>query len=347
MRKKDLPFVKTVRAKGHVYCYFDTGEKKNGRRVLKRLPEKSDPQFGSVYAALLGHRTRHEVGYLTVRKLVDMYIGCAQFEKKAANTQRLYRTYLNRFADLLPTAPAGKVERKDVVTLIDTMQKTPGAANMMRACVSALYVWARRRGYVENRPTDDIEVFEGGEHLPWPDELVNTALDDPKVSLAVHLLYFTAQRISDVVTMRWTQIGEGAITLRQKKTGKDMSIALHPRLAAKLASQTRDLRTILLNRKGQPFTEATLRYLIQSWAGDKGYKIVPHGLRKNAVNALLEAGCSVAQTASVSGQSLQVVEYYSRRRDQSKLSSSAMLIWGGTEGENGKPIENISQKGEK
>lgn len=56
-------------------------------------------------------------------------------------------------------------------------------------------------------------------------------------------------------------------------------------------------------------------------------KAVPHGLRKNAVIALLEAGCSVAEAASVSGQSFAMVEYYAKQRDQKILSSAAVLKW--------------------
>jgi hypothetical protein len=52
-------------------------------------------------------------------------------------------------------------------------------------------------------------------------------------------------------------------------------------------------------------------------------------LRKNAVNALLEVGCSVPETAAISGQSLRVVEHYAKERNQRKLASAAILRWEG------------------
>jgi hypothetical protein len=67
---------------------------------------------------------------------------------------------------------------------------------------------------------------------------------------------------------------------------------------------------------------------------------VPHGLRKNAVIALLEAGCSSPETAAISGQSLRVVEHYAKERDQSLMADSAVLKWQGTNRERsnrGKP----------
>jgi hypothetical protein len=45
------------------------------------------------------------------------------------------------------------------------------------------------------------------------------------------------------------------------------------------------------------------------------------------VNALLECGCSAAETAAISGQTLQLVEHYAKKRDQRKLASAAILKW--------------------
>ena len=66
------------------------------------------------------------------------------------------------------------------------------------------------------------------------------------------------------------------------------------------------------------------RAYAQAWASKRGSKIVAHGLRKNAVNALLEAGCSVGEVSSVSGQSLALVEHYAKRRSNRKLAVSAI-----------------------
>jgi hypothetical protein len=50
-------------------------------------------------------------------------------------------------------------------------------------------------------------------------------------------------------------------------------------------------------------------------------------LRKNAVNALLEAGCSTAEVSAITGQSLQVVEHYAKGRDGRALARAAMVKW--------------------
>jgi len=336
MRRKGLAYTKTVRSKGKVYVYFDTGDKDDrGNPIYKPLPR--DKTFGAVYAAMLGHRARRGGGdILTVADLVKKYQTSPKFTSLAPSTQKLYRIYQGRLADMLPTAPAERIDRTDIVKLFDKMSGTPGAANMLLASISALYRWGRRGGYVTNRPADDIDANELGEHDPWPGGLLTAALacDDETVRLAVHLLYYTAQRIGDVAAMRWSMISDGVMTITPQKTKKtrgEMIIPLHPLLSAELDRHNRDLRTILLRDDGKSFDERTLRKTLQDWAAGQGEKIVPHGLRKNAVNALLEVGCSVAQTAAISGQSLQMVEHYARLRSQSKLARSAMKLWGGTD----------------
>jgi site-specific recombinase XerD len=81
----------------------------------------------------------------------------------------------------------------------------------------------------------------------------------------------------------------------------------------------------LVNEYGRPMTESGLRQRIQKWAVDRGYSIVPHGLRKSACNALLEAGCSIAEVAAITGQGLQMIEHYAKERDTEHLSRAAIL----------------------
>lgn len=334
-RRKGMMYVKTVTAKGRTYCYFDTGQRDGrGKRIYAPLPSPNDRTFGAAYAAMLGHRTRRDnvETMLTVQKMVDLYHASDDFRKKAPATQKIYQIYQGEFASKLPTAPAGMIERRDIVLMLDQRAATPAAANMILASVSALYKWARKRGHVSNRPTDDIDPNDIGEHEPWPDDLLRLALTteeakDQRVRLSVHLLYYTAQRIGDVVRMRWADIKDGEISIRQQKTGKEMVIPVHPSLARELDRHQRDLAPVLKARHGRGIASATLRDNLQAWARANGHSVVPHGLRKNAVNALLEAGCTVAQTSAISGQSIQMIEHYSKLRSQAKLARSAMRIW--------------------
>jgi integrase len=330
MRRKGLLHTKTVTIRGRAYVYFKTGRKDaKGKAILVRLPQPGTPQFGATYAGLLAamHRTPTEAD-ITVGQLIDKYEDSPKFKTRAEGTKRIYRIYLDQFRAMLPTAPAGELERKDMAVLLDKKAATPSAANSLLKIVSALYAWGRERGLVENDPCKDIALHEGGEHEKWPDAAVALGLtaDDRRIRLAVHLLLYTAQRIGDVCALRWSNIEGDAICLTQQKTGRYLEIPIHKKLRAELATHERTLGTIMA-MGGKPATPAALRRYIQIFASERGHVIVPHGLRKNAVNALLEAGCSVAETAAISGQSLKLVEHYAKGRSQAKLGRAAIARW--------------------
>jgi integrase len=329
MPAKSIPHVKRTKAKGHTYYYFDTGQlDEKGKRIWKKLPPPTDRTFGAVYAAMMGHRTRRAniVAQLNLRGLVDLYQASDKFAKLAKSTRDLYELYQRELVDKLGTAPAQLVERKDIVLLLDRMADRPGAANMVLRAGSAAYTWARRRGHVTNDPFADIEEMATGEHQPWPEDVLAKALasKDDFVRLSVHLLYYTAQRIGDVAALTWRDIEGDTISVTQKKTGKQLFIPIHEELAKELARHERSLATII---PGKPNEGKNNKIRLAIQAACAPVKVVPHGLRKNAVNSLLEAGCSTGETAAISGQSLQMVEYYAKSRSQKKLGKAAMLKW--------------------
>lgn len=328
MRHKTILYVKRVKARGNWYYYFDTGTKKDGKTVYKRLPDPSSREFGGVYAALLGHRTRRVAPepLMTVAKLIELYEKSPVFSKLSPASRKSYGIHLRKIEHEMGPAPAAKIEPKEVTHLMDKLAATPGTANMCLAVIGTVYKWGRRRHHVPLAcdPTRDVERLELGEHQPWPAPVLNAALanDSTRVRLATHLLYYTAQRIGDVVKMRWSDIRDGAIHVQQQKTSKVLRIPLHEALAAELEKTPRTALTILSGIGDQ-----AIRAALKEHCATFGLNLVPHGLRKNAVIALLEAGCSIAETASISGQTFQVVEHYAKLRDQGKLATAAVLKW--------------------
>lgn len=330
MRKGKLPYVKSVKAKGRIYEYFDTGARTlTGHPVLARLPARGDPTFGNVYASFLAGRTRRAnvAQELTIAGLVDRYHKSPRYARLAKNTRLNYDIYLRLIVDKFMPAPANAIERRDVRLLQDQMTDRKGAANACIRTMGALYAWGRSEDLVTVDPTDGIELFPSKDYEPWPDELLAAALasDDLSIKLPVALLYYTAQRIGDVCAMRWSQIRDGYVAVKQEKTQKLLDIRLHENLRRLLDAVPRAGMTILTEEEGRPSNDERLRKRLQAFAAERGHKVVPHGLRKSAVIALLEAGCSVAETASVSGQSLQMIEHYSKRRSSKILTSAAIL----------------------
>jgi len=327
---KPLPYIKRVKARGKVYEYFVTGKVEGGKPVLRRLPARDDRAFARSYAGMVAARHAREgaVAAVTMRDLSRAYQLSPQFRNRKQRTQTTYLTYLRGIEEEMGDAPVGEIERRDVQALLDKLQDRPGAANMTLAVLRNIFKHALKREWANADPTRDVESAESGDatHEPWPEQLVAAALADPHVSLPVALLYYTAQRIGDVCQMRWADIDEGYLSVTQEKTDKPLEIRVHSALAKILDSQKREAPTII-HFRGKPMLAPSLRVRLQKWAAKQGIHIVAHGLRKNAVNALLEAGCSVGETSAISGQSLAMVEHYARRRNNRKLGSAAIGRW--------------------
>ncbi len=202
-----------------------------------------------------------------------------------------------------------------------------GARNAFLAVLGVLYTWCRRRDLTEAEPTKDIQPFKIGEHEPWPDELLSAGLaaEHDRTRLAIALLYYTGQRIGDVVKMRWSDIRDGRVNVTQQKTGTSLKIPLTRALKAELANTPKRGITIITNNLGQPMTDQVVRRELKRFGAAHGLAVVPHGLRKNAVNALLEEGCTIAEVGSITGQSFKVIEHYARGSNQVKLSEAAII----------------------
>lgn len=323
--------VKTVRPKRGraAYHYYDTGRTDlRGKKIYAKLPAFDDPSFWPTYGSYEAARNRRTgTGTSSLGDLIALYRK-GPYRKLNGGSPKIYDIYLRQIVNAMGVDyPADDITPQDIQYLFDLKADKPGAANMIVRVGSALFGWASgpTRKYIAQNPCAGIDLNELGEHAPWPDALLDAGLaaEDPLVRLAVHLLYYTGQRIGDCTMMRWTDIRDGRIEITQEKTGKWMSIPRHPALAALLDDTPRTALTLLGDVERGWLRESVL----QPWAAALGYKIVPHGLRKNAVNALLEAECSVAEVSSITGQSLALVEHYAKGRNNRKLSDSAVLKW--------------------
>lgn len=323
MAKIGLKYVKTVLTKGRDYLYFDTG---NPEKRYARLPNAGSPDFGTRYASYLAVRTKRAnmSKMVTFLELAAKYQRSTKYLNRAQGTQRTYLPYIIRMIDMFNDWAAADIDRADIRALLAELQ--PGAQIMQLAVAKNIFGFGVNNDLIEGNPTKDIKIdHESAPHEPWPEAVIEKALLGP-ARLPVALLYFTGQRIGDVCKMRWSDIDDGVITVVQQKTGKELYVPLHGTLSAILAETPRSLTTIVCNAIGKPYSPSALRKVLRKHVGD----YVPHGLRKNAVNALLEAGCSAAMVSSITGQTMQIVEQYAVKRNNRKLAKTAMGKWNAT-----------------
>jgi integrase len=321
----ELRHVKYVRAKGRVYPYFNTGQKKDGKPIYARLPHPSAPGFYDAYAALVAGRTKRIATSYSVADLAEDYRRSKHLSERADNTRRLYKSMLSKIVATWGEFPASDLQPTDVSLAIENESWNAGTHNMVIAVLAVLYKWARKNGKATGEPTKDIERRKGGEHDPWPEHVLEAALaaDYATIRLATHLLYFTGLRIGDACRLRWTDIRGGIIHITPEKTRrfkKNLEIYVHTELQAELDRTPKSGFTILHGTR-----QRDLRNALKEFTRKLGHETVPHGLRKNAVIALLEAGSTVPEVAAITGQTYQVVEHYAARVSTRKLGKAAML----------------------
>jgi integrase len=296
------------------------------------LPNIKDPRFGDCYARARAARTNRQKrqGTLTLDGLVRSYEKSPEFRCLSEASQRSYTRYLARANALMrdrhgESWPAKGVERKDVVALRDTLSDTPGAANQALRALGACFAWGVDNEKVRANPVRGIKKYKAKPHEKWPEDLLEEALADPQVGDAVALFFFTGQRIDDVCRMSWSDIKGDHMLVWEEKKDKQIRVAILPELAERLARLEKPATTILANSNGRPWTQSGLRQKLQDWAKARGHKVVPHGLRKNAVDALLDAGCTEAEVSGITDQSLQMIAHYAKDRNKLGLGRAAVI----------------------
>lgn len=329
-RLPKLKHVKFVRSKGTVYGYFDTGKKDPaGKRIYAPLGKHSSVGFGDSYAAMLGHRSRRDQIPNTVADLADKFEQSAEFARLSLGTRKFYRSLLKKVREHLGEFPIADVRRKHVAEVVNNrLGERNGTRNGFLAVFGVLHSYAETLELVETiSPTRHIKTFKTGEHSPWPEAILEAGLnaEHDRTRLAIALLYHTGARIGDAVAFRWSDIKDGSISFTQKKTGKQMDVRLHRDLAEELSRTPKRGITIIVNQDGQPMTDQVVRRELKAFAAGHGAELVPHGLRKNAVNALIEAGCTDYEVQAITGQSLQMIAHYARKVNRKRLGNAAIL----------------------
>jgi integrase len=173
--------------------------------VLGQVADGKDPAAAKLSA-------RHREGS-TVTELVGVFV-----EKYAKVNQRSWQQTERALRhDVLPaigSLPIGSVTRRDIVRILDTVvERGPIMANRILAYSRKFFNWCVERGHVEANPCAGIRA-------PGAAKARERVLDDQELAKVwraadavgwpwgpvVKLLTLTAQRRSEVVEMRWSEL---------------------------------------------------------------------------------------------------------------------------------------------
>lgn len=317
MAKRELP--------KHVY------RQKNGIYFQRRnwptrkfQNEFGTPEFWQEYADILtgdAMPIEPRISTRTFNALIKDYHRSPRYRKLKPRTALDYDKYLEFFRSVMGDANPAKMQRKDVIRLRDANAEKVYFANYSLRVLRILMEHCVDLGWRETNPAKGVSELktEKKEREPWPQHLLSTYRDTcplgTRERLVMELCVGTGQRIGDVLEMRWSDIQDGAVFVKQNKTNKELWVPILPELQAALDAASRHSVYIVTNERGtnrwsyRGASQAVRK--VREQIGAMDYDI--HSWRYNAACELLEAGCEDDLIAAVTGQSPAMVLHYTKK----------------------------------
>jgi hypothetical protein len=258
----------------------------------------------------------------------------------AESTQEQYDRNLDIIEEAWGNDPVASLEAFEIQKVLDKgFRETPAAGRVFRSTLSRLISWGIPRGYRKDNPVDHTETMDSaGTYSPWPPEAFDLFFEYVRVDLhlAVYSGLFTGQRKVDILKMLRPLAAASEMPLVAQKTSDRVPVQIHSeyRSIIDAAPVDKDNPNVSLHLRadGVPWSYEGFK---TAWGREldkpemalfRQRRWVFHGLRKNAVNMLLEVGCSEEQVAAIVGMSAAMVHHYSKEVSKFRLARSAMKM---------------------
>lgn len=251
---------------GKVYFYYDLGG-----RPRREQPLGADyVQALRVYAELEIDARQKAASSVTFRWVAQQYMA-AELHKKAPRTQKdnlAELEWLCKFFDN-PPAPLDGIEPQHIAQYRDWRKVTRSTQEL--ALFSRIWNWAREQGHTARpNPTVGVRRNRAAGRKVYVEDGIFTAVyaqADQPTRDAIDVAYLAAQRPADTLKFREMDIHDGALELRQNKTGHRLRLMLvdqdnHPTelgrvihriLRRKEQCLARSL-SLIVNEEGLPLT---------------------------------------------------------------------------------------------
>jgi integrase len=256
---------------------------------------------------------------------VDDYLARQQTQLRPGSLRQVTR-HLRLYAAPLHAHPIDSIDQRTIAERLAAIERDRGAvtANRVQATLSAMFGWAMREGRAKSNPAAlthkrqerprDRLLSDAELGLIW------RALGDDEYSVIVKLLMLSAQRLNEIVALRWDEIdferGVIALPASRTKNHRAHEIPLTPAMAALLRAQPkREGRALVFGRGAGGYAGAghskqrlDERVKIPAWTH--------HDLRRTAATGMANIGIQPhvieAVLNHVSGHKAGVAGVYNR-----------------------------------
>lgn len=324
MVRLNLKGIAKVTAKGRTYWYAWRG----GPRLRG---EPGSAEFIASYNEAIESLRTPDPGRF--KSLVVLYRASADYEKLADSTREHWSPWLDRIATYFGDLRIAQFDRPEKMRPIIRRWRNqwvdkPRTADYGMQVLSRLLSYAvDPLGKIAGNPCEGIkqlysanrseiiwteadlrQLKAGGTDKPCPEEIKNA------IDLAAH----TGLRLSDLLRLSWSHVGEDAIAFATGKSRgrREAVIPLYDELRDVIARIPKRSPTILINQRGRPwkpdgFGTAFNRAKIRAGMNERDLHF--HDLRGTAATKFYVAGLSVRVIAEILAWSEDQVERIIRR----------------------------------
>jgi integrase len=259
-----------------------------------------------------------------VKDIIREYERSPNFTRLSDATKQSYSLYLGHIIKAFGHREIDSITRKEVATYLSG--KKPGAHNLILSIFRVVFGFAIDRGYLDTSPADRIKRHHVGAWTAWPYADLMKIIHNPRcgASLAACLAFYTAQRLSDVLAMDWSDYDGTHLHVTQSKTGTKLRLPVVGPLKAVLDPIRSTGPIVTINGGG--IDRSKFYYYFRTMALSTTGKYYPfHGIRKTSAQRMAESGATPHQISSITGhKSLREIERYTREANQKEIAEKAI-----------------------
>lgn len=324
MVKVELKGINKATAKGQTYYYAWRG----GPRLKG---EPGSPEFHKSYNEAIAERHTPEPGRF--KTVITQYKASNEYRRLADSTRHKWGPWLDRIGDYFGDLRIAQFDRPERIRPIirrwrNQWADKPRTADYGTQVLSRVLSHAvDPLGVIAGNPCQGIKHLYSNDRseIIWTDadiaQLRAGSPDKPcaiEVMNAVELASHTGLRLSDLLRLSWSHVGEDAITLSTGKSRgrREAIIPLYDDLRAVLARIPQRSPVILTSSKRRPWTAdgfGSSFYAAKLNAGLEDRDLHFHDLRGTAATKFYLAGLSIRVIAEMLAWSEEQVEKIIRR----------------------------------
>lgn len=265
---------------------------------------------------------------MTLDQLFEGYSKSQGYNDLAARSKESYGYCANALIKHFGDKPVEAMRRSDFIKFQNDHAAKPAFANLAVRVASIMFAYAVDLDILPANPVARLKKLKTGSHTKWTLDEVKAmiSIDDRKISTAVALAWYTGQRESDILSMRWASYSDGYISVTQQKTGLEMKIKAHPDLVEYLSKVRGDEPDSYYIVSGATkMSGPAFRNMLKRRTNKLNIDKVFHGIRKGVACSLAENGRPISEIAAIMGhKSMRMAAYYAEQASSTKLTENAV-----------------------